>query len=840
MCAEKHDSPNKLEEYRSKRSADATPEPFGGDPTPTSGAHLFVVHKHAASRLHWDLRLEWDGVLLSWAIPQGPCLDPTVKRLAMQTEDHPLEYKDFEGVIPKGNYGAGEMIIWDRGVWVPIEEEKYTWDQKILFDLKGYKLRGRWALIHTGRRPGQDKKQWLLIKKSDGASMPVEQQSFDQGSVVSGLTVEDLRDQTSRAADIRADLETANAPKRQVRAGALKVQNAQVGRAPFTDPNWIFELKHDGFRVIAGREDGKARLFYRSGKESTEIYPEITQALSMQPFGDLVLDGEVVVLDDEARSSFQLLQKRAQLRRRPDIQRATMQLPAILYVFDLLAFEGYDLRDLPLMERKRFLKRVLPASGPLRYADHVEEQGEALFEQVKALGLEGLMAKRRDGKYVGRRVDHWLKLKADHTDEFVVVGFTRPKRARTGFGALHLALRKGETLDYVGRVGSGYSESELAEISALLEGTELEEPAFGGAPPEGHVGRWSKEASDDVWVTPRLMVEVQFTERTDDGMLRHPVFKRVRPDLMDIDTAVEDEPREVRYTNRGKLFWPEAGYTKGDLIDYYQWAYPHLQPFLADGPLVMTRYPDGIDGKSFYQKSAPGFLPGWVRRFPLYSEHTQREIEYLVVDCAETMGWIANMASIPLHIWHSRTTNLQRPDWCLIDLDPKGAPFTDVVDIALAVHALCDEIGLPNYIKTSGATGLHIFVPMAGLCTYAQVRDLAMLIAKVVLTDLEKIATVVRHIPSRKGRVYIDTLQNAHGQLIVSPYCVRPRPGAPVSTPLDWSEVDHKLDPTAFTIKTVPPRVEAREFDPLLPLLTADVDLMSVLTALGQKLEELS
>ncbi|MFT7623882.1 MAG: bifunctional non-homologous end joining protein LigD [Myxococcota bacterium] len=815
-----------LTQYREKRSGDGTPEPMGeGLDTRT---RVFALHKHNATRLHWDLRLEWEGVLLSWAIPRGPTHDPKIKRLAVQTEPHPLEYVDFEGVIPKGNYGAGEMILWDRGVWTPIDEEQYTWEQKILFELQGFKVRGRFALIKT-RRSGGSKDEWLLIKKDDAFARPgVEDDSFDQGSIISGLTIEDLAAGSSRADAIRADLTRAAVPARTVSLSAFEPQNARRGNGPFSDPDWLFEVKYDGFRVIAEKNGSSVRLRYRSGRDATAVFPEIVQALSRQPFNHLLIDAEAVVLDGEGRPSFQRLQKRAQLKRHDLIQSATVQLPAVLYCFDLVAIEGYDLRDLPLIERKAYLRRVLPESGPLRFSDHFEEHGELMFEHVAQLGLEGIMAKRKASRYLGKRTDDWLKIKNEHTDNFLVVGYTAAETS------ICLARREGDVLRYAGRVGSGLSDEKMAELKRWLKGTEVPDCPVGREPGDG---RWGRKDVRYIWVQPRLMVEVQFTETTDDGHLRHPVYLRLRLDESFVDDPTESGPlREVPYTNRDKLFWHDEGYTKGDLIDYYLAVAPWLLPLLEDRPLVLTRYPDGPDGKSFFQKDAPSYLPSWVRRQRMYSEQTKNETNYLIADCPETLGYIANMASIPLHVWSSRSVDLQHPDWCIIDLDPKEAPFAHVIQIALAVRALCEEIGLPSFIKTSGATGLHVLLPLARMCTYQQCRDLAMLIARAICRDLGDIATVERALQRRDGKVYIDTLQNGHGRLIVSAYCVRPRPGAPVSTPLLWEEVTETLEPRDYTIKNVPQRLVSLGFEPLTPILDSVPDLLGALEKLSVKL----
>ncbi|MHC4818607.1 MAG: DNA polymerase ligase N-terminal domain-containing protein, partial [Planctomycetota bacterium] len=426
-----------LEEYRAKRKADRTPEPFGGGP---ARPHLFTVQKHAATSLHYDFRLEWNGVLLSWAVPKGPSPDPLVKRLAMQTEDHPVEYADFEGVIPEGNYGAGQVIVWDQGCWLPLEDpDDGLAKGKLLFELRGHKLGGVWTIFRT-KKKGKETREWLLVKKPDGHAE--EEPPWSEASVFSGLEVEELRDGHRRDADLRRELEALGARKRPVAPDSVKVMLAETAEHVPTKGEWIYELKYDGFRLLCGND----RLLYRSGRDATHLYPEVMRTMRRLPYADLVLDAEIVVLDEEGKPDFQRLQKRAQLSRPTEIERAAVERPVVAYVFDLLAAEGYDLRPLPLLQRKELLRRILPPQGTLRYTDHIEGRGEELFAQVKTMGLEGVVAKRPDSPYRGLRSPAWIKVRADRTGDFVVVGFTAPKGGRTGLGALHLGAYDGAEL----------------------------------------------------------------------------------------------------------------------------------------------------------------------------------------------------------------------------------------------------------------------------------------------------------------------------------------------------------------------------------------------------------
>ena len=825
----------RLARYRAKRSASATSEPFGG--ARPGGGRLFVVQKHRASSLHWDLRLEMDGVLVSWAVPRGPSPSQSDKRLAVHVEDHPLEYADFEGVIPEGSYGAGPSIVWDRGLWTAVEDPREGMRKgKLLFDLKGYKLRGRWTLVRT--KGGEDN-HWLLIKERDAYEDPEGGTGdYADESILSGLTVEELGEGGDFGARIRERCGVAGAVAGDVRAEAVKVMNAESREEPFSRPGWVFEIKYDGYRLLGEAGGGGARLISRNGNDLTRVFPEVALALGKLPYRAAVLDGEVVVNDAGGIPSFQLIQKRGRLQRESDIARAAVALPATWYAFDLLAFEGYDLRGLPLVERKALLREVLPPTGPVRYSEHVAEQGEQMFRHVVGLGLEGVVGKRADSVYVGGRSRSWLKVCTIHTADFAIHGFTEPDAGRTGFGALHLAFKGEDGFVYAGRVGTGFTARLLAELGERVRSLPEVAPPTGAevAGPGRHR-----------WVSPELVAEVRYKQVTEAGVLRHPSFLRLRDDKSPAECVPSDagrrlaEPvappeaapeRIVHFTNLDKPFWPEEGYAKGDLVEYYRRIAPWILPYLADRPVVLTRFPDGIDGKSFFQKNAPDFAPSWIRRVRLYSDGSERDLDYFVADDLESLLYVANSASIPLHIWQSRVADISRPDFCVLDLDPKDAPFSDVVRIARFLRELCDEIGLPSFVKTSGSTGLHVLVPLGRQATYEQSRNIGNLLALMAVRDLEEIATVARRPSQREGKVYVDFLQNGHGRLIVAPLCVRPLPGAPVSVPLDWDEVDEGLAIADHTIATVPERMEVRG-DPMREVLELRPDLGYSLERLG-------
>jgi bifunctional non-homologous end joining protein LigD len=793
---------------------------------------LFVVQQHAARRLHWDLRLELGGTLRSWAVPRGPSADPAEKRLAVEVEDHPVEYADFEGRIPEGNYGAGAVIVWDRGSWRPVGDPQAGLEAgKLVFHLQGYKLHGEWTLVRTRRgKEGMKqggKQEWLLLKHRDAHAGPG--RPFSAESVLSGRTVEEVAEGTGRAVRAAAEAARLGAPARRLSDAELAPMLAGRADGPFDGEGWVFELKYDGYRLLALREGGRAALRHRSGEDVTGLYPELARAVEALPV-DCALDGEVVVLAAGGRPSFQALQGRSGLSRREDRLRAAVESPATLFAFDLLSLGGRDLRELPLLARKRLLAEVVPRLGPLRYADHVAGQGAAFYREVEARGLEGVMAKRADAPYRAGRSGAWLKLRATRTADLAVVGFTAPRGGRCCFGALLLAGHRSGALVYAGAVGSGFTEAQLRELHARLLPRVREAPPCGGPVPTGR---------GNTWVEPEVVIEVRYGEWTDEGLLRQPVFLRVREDKRVAEAECEPGRaggRAVTITNPGKVFFPGEGITKGELADYYRAIAPHLLPWLADRPVVLTRYPEGIEGKSFFQKDAPSWRPPWMRTVTIHAEANGRDLQHFLVDDADGLLWLVNLGVVPFHVFSCRAGTLDRPDWCILDLDPKEAPFADVVRIARAARALCEEIGLPVHAKTTGQRGLHLLVPLGRQLDHRQSRALGELLARVLEARLPDVATTARSIPLRRGRVYLDYLQNGFGKTIVAPYAVRPRPGAPVSTPLRWEEVDGGLSPARFTIRNAVQRAERLGPDPLLPVLGPGPDLLAALERLRGRL----
>jgi bifunctional non-homologous end joining protein LigD len=707
---------------------------------------------------------------------------------------------------------------------------------------------------------------------------PGDPDEFAEESVLSGLTVEEIKSGESPADQIRKALEHEEKAVR-VRVDPKKVEpmHCETREGAFTHDDWLFELKLDGYRLIASKSKGEALLLTRNGNDYTNVFPEIARAVKALPFDECIVDGEVVVCDAKGLPSFSRLQQRGRLSSAMDIRRAAVELPATFYAFDLLAFEDFDLRPLPLLRRKELLKEVVPALGALRYLDHIEREGEAFLKQVTAMGLEGIVAKKSDCPYRKGRSPNWLKIKAEKTGDFVIVGFTKPNGSRAHFGALQLADWVNGTLVYAGRVGTGFDDDLLNELHELLDPIVRKDPlcagpVFGPAT-EPRTSEQIPETSTTIWTEAVHVCEVQYREVTPDGLLRHATFKRLRndkkahecerqgfvtgsgkgeggiespvsrPALVNGSNTASHEPpappakapvqKNIAFTNLKKIYWPAEKYTKGDLIDYYRAASKWLLPYLENRPVVLTRFPDGIDGKSFYQKDAPVFAPEWMRTIPIWSEETQREIRYFICDCEEALLYLANMGSIPLHIWASREGSLELADWCVIDLDPKEAPFSDVIRCAQVLHRVCESVGLPNYVKTTGKTGLHILLPLGRQCTYEQSRMLGELLARVVLRELADIATITRHVTKRGDKVYLDYLQNRHGQTIVAPFSVRPLPGATVSMPLVWQEVDASLDPRTFTIANGIARMERMGRDPVLPVLENKPDLAQVLEQLA-------
>ena len=837
------DKPSALARYRQKRDPGKTNEPFeaeplvSGEPTWVSS---FVVHVHAASRRHYDLRLGMHGVLKSFAVPRGPTLNPREKRLAVETEDHPISYLDYEGIIPKGNYGAGPMIAWDVGQvrFLDKDAEAGLRAGKLDFELRGIKLRGRFALVLTKRMEG-NQRQWLLLKKPDAFSR--EQGSIIEEapeSVLSGLTVEQLHLAEQRAAEQRELALTLGAARQDLDARGLVPMACQSAEGPLESAAYLYELKLDGVRIVADKRGDDVTLHYRKGRSATQAYPEVVRALRALPAQRLVLDGEIVAFDPRGRPNFQLLAQRFSASNPHDVQLAMRAVPVSYFAFDLLALGDLDLRAMTLEKRKQVLAQVVPKRGILRTLDHVAGSGTAIYEFCRTQRLEGVVAKRSASPYrVGPRASSdWLKIKCDREDDFVVVGFTRGNAGRA-LGALDIASFELGQLVSRGKVGSGLDIRTLSLLWKELHTRVVDAPAAQGELIPAPRGR--------TFVRPELVVNVRYAGFTDDGHLRHPVFMGLRADVDPEDCtaapahppALIEEPhgpREplaprpveaVKISNAKKVFWPGEGYTKGDLCAYYDALAPHILPFLRARPVILVRYPDGIEGKSFYQWNAPQGTPSWVRTVRVrWEARENKEVELFLIEDRDTLLYIANLGCIPLHILAARVSDLDACDFLTVDFDLSGGIYANAITLARALFELLQQIGLTSYPKTSGQTGLHVLVPLGARVNFPAACALADLLGKLLAARFSDIATTERRKDKRGARVYIDTGQTGTTRAIVAPYSVRAYSGARISTPLSWDEVSFALDPARFTIFSVPERARSIR-DPMEGFFETPVDL---------------
>lgn len=857
----------KLDDYRKKRDATRTPEPVGAEPrrpvVPTMNG-AYVVHLHDASRRHYDLRLEAAGVLASFAVPKGPSFDIDAKHLAVHTEDHPIEYLDFEGVIPDGNYGAGPMIVWDRGQvrYLDFSSEEGLEKGKIDFVLTGFKLRGRFALV----RLKDSQNEWLLFKKRDAfASKERDILHEAPRSVLSGLTVEELGEAPAIARRIEDEAAALGAPARSATPAKLVPMLCGGATPALDDPSLLYELKLDGVRILAEKEGPAVRLRYRSGRDATASYPEIARALASLSAERVVLDGEIVAFDEGGRPSFQRLGRRIHLTRASDVRRAVYEVPVVYVVFDLLALGEHDLTSLPLEERKRFLRELCPGSGVFRVLDHLVGSGSALLDFCRAQKLEGLIAKRRKSLYIPgpRRTDDWLKVKCERDEDFVIVGYTVGEGARRELGALDIATYEGDRLVVRGKVGSGLDDATvellLARLGPLVTTTPTAEGDYQPAPK----GR--------THVRPELVTNVRFLGWSEDGHARFPVFRGLREDLPPTactaiphadgdaerrapETVVEDAnapaaPSELptstqarpmarfSVTNRNKIFWPELGLTKGDLVAYYEAVAPVLLPYLKDRPVVLVRYPDGVHGKSFFQWNVPVGLPSWVQTMTMPARRDDKHTKtvFLVRD-TDSLLYLANLACIPIHILAFRTGAVYEAcDFLTLDFDLKGASFTIAIDLARSLHEILEAIGLPGFPKTSGQTGLHVLVPLGPGVSFDTAKALADLLGRLLVERHPRTATMERIVEKRGGKVLVDTGQTGPARTIVAPYSVRASPRATVSTPVTWDEVTPALDPALFTMQAVAERTRSLG-DPMASMLGTEPDVASAVARLGQLL----
>ncbi len=755
-----------LSEYRRKRDPARTPEPF--ESRARGSAPIFVVQRHHARRLHYDLRLERDGALASWAVPKGVPLEPGMQHLAVHVEDHPLDYADFEGEIPQGEYGAGTVEIWDRGTYELVEQKK---DGGLTVRLHGERLEGTWALVPA--KLSGDPKNWLIVRKRerhDGAA--------------------------------RATYEPMLA--------------TLVRDVPRGD-GWLFEVKWDGYRALAYVHGGETTLVSRRGNDLTERFSEVARAVAQATKSpDCVVDGEVCALDERGRSSFSAMQQ------------GSAETPLVYYAFDLLELDGTPLVDRPLTERRARLEQLLEPGNAIVRLSEAFDDGVALLAAAREQGLEGIIGKRADSRYLpGRRGREWVKIKTHGRQEFVIAGYTRGKgRRSSSFGSLVLAVRRDGELVYVGNVGTGFNEAEIERLLRKLRPLERATPPFREVPKMPRVRK-----GDVVWVEPKLVAEIEFVEWTHDGHLRAPSYLGLRDDkppddvraeipdasvparLAPIDGEVRKGERVLKLSNREKAFWPDEGITKGDLLAYYRAIAPVLVPHLKDRPFTMKRYPDGWQGEHFFQKDAPKHMPEWIKKVPYLATtretpRRQRWIQVPLVNDELALLWMVNMGCIDMNTWYSRIDKPDRPDFVLFDLDPSpDVGFRETIEVAVLVREVLDALGLASFPKTSGSRGIHILVPIARRHTYDETRLFAEIVAGALARSHRGLVTTEWTKAKRSG-VLIDANQNGEGKTIASVYSVRPRQGAPVSTPLRWEEVAEELDPLAFTMDVVLARVE--------------------------------
>ncbi len=769
-----YDAIVKLDPYRRKRNPDRTPEPFHDGNG--AGGSLFVIQRHAARSLHYDLRLERDGALASWAVPKGMPLEPGERHLAVHVEDHPLGYATFEGEIPAGQYGAGTVEIWDTGTYELLEEKR---DGGLTVRLHGRRYEGVWTLVpaHLDGNP----KNWLLLRKS------------------------------------RESERTTYAPMLATLAAALP-----------EGPEWTYEPKWDGYRALATVAGDITTLRSRNGNDLTARFGGVAAAISRAVGrADAVLDGEICALDESGRSGFGLLQRG--------------EGTTVFVAFDLLELAGESLLDLPLRERRARLAGLLDAGVAGVILSPSFDDGQALLDAARERQLEGVVAKRDSSRYQpGRRSSDWCKIKLRGRQEFLIAGFTRGRGRRgDGIGALILGVHEAEGLRFAGNVGTGFTDAELARLAGLLRPLRRDTSPFAETPRMPRI-----RFADVSWVEPTLVAEVEFAEWTRDGRLRAPVYRGLRDDK-EADAVVREQPaitpevrrgrRVLTLSNLDKPFWPEEGITKGDLLTYYRDIAATLLPHLRARPFTMKRYPDGWQGKHFFQKDAPSHMPSWISSAPFPASTRageQRTIDYALVNDELALLWMVNMGCIDMNAWTSRADRPERPDWVIFDLDPsEDVGFPEVIQVALLVKETLDLLGLEGFPKTSGSRGVHVLLPIARRHTYEQTRSFATIVAGALARAHPGLVTTEWVKRKRRG-VLVDANQNGAGKTTASVYSVRPRAGAPVSTPLRWNELRPGLDPAMFTMDGVRARI-ARHGDLFAPVLELNQSLGKALRLLG-------
>ena len=857
-----------LTTYRKKRDFRKTPEPKGGGTARRRRGLAYVIQKHAASHLHYDFRLELDGVLKSWAVPKGPSLNPSDKRLAVEVEDHPVEYGDFEGTIPKGEYGGGSVLLWDRGTWEPSGDAHEGLRRgRLSFDLFGEKLKGKWLLIRMKGRDEDRKPTWLLFKEKDAESRTRGDVLVDRPeSVKTGRAIEDVgsngkvwhsdkpRARSGRSAPARGAAvprvtarkaaatrttraRTSKSAPRTPRMPSMQLATL-VTRAPEGD-DYLHEIKYDGYRAFCRLARGSASFLMRSGQDWTSRFAALASDAERLDVDQAVLDGEVVIVEPDGRTSFQALQNSMSGAARGAL---------VYYAFDLLSRDGEDLTKLPLEDRKGALRELLADAGDtMRYSDHVVGNGPAVFEEACRRGLEGIISKRRDAPYRGGRVGSWLKVKCTARQELVIVGYTEPQGSRAGFGALLLGVRNGAgPIRYAGRVGTGFTHESLVDLTRRLRALETKEPPVTGGPRSGRGVHW---------VEPKLLAEVAFTGWTDDGKLRHPSFQGLREDKKPSEARrerpapppkptrkgppkrdpdkkdpqrdpphddpkhppVREPPSEARGAVAGvvishpdRVLFPEAGITKRDLASYIEAVAERMLPHVKGRPLMLLRCPEGRTRGCFFQKH-PGFtVPQAVRQITV--RESKGNATYLAVSSAAGLVGLVQVGVVEIHIWGAREDRQDAPDRLVFDLDPDpSVPWPRTVRAALDLRERLRALGLESFPKTTGGKGLHVVAPFRRGPSWEDVARVGSAVAAAMIQDEPDGFTTTLSKARRRGKILIDTLRNRRGATWVAPYSPRAREGAPVSMPLAWSEVTPKLKPTAFTVRTAADRLRRKD-----------------------------
>jgi bifunctional non-homologous end joining protein LigD len=882
-----------LTAYKKKRSFSKTPEPTGGK---SSGEQLqFVIQKHAASHLHYDFRLELRGVLKSWAIPKGPSTDPSVKRLAMMVEDHPFDYKDFEGIIPKGQYGGGTVIVWDQGTYEPAEEQlddkkameksllRQLHQGKLVITIKGKKLKGDYALVKSSY---QGEHSWLLMKVKDKYAKETDITKKDK-SILSGKTIAQMAKSADHVWQSNRKIKTVEspvakkaAPKKAVKKTAGKKQAIPAGITPmlatlvdkpFNAEGWIYEVKWDGYRALAFCNGKKVELKSRNNKSFDEKFYPIHAALSKLGL-KAILDGEIIVAGDNGLSNFSDLQN----------WRSEADGDLKFYVFDLLWYDGYSLMGLPLVERREKLKEILPEHPLIHLSQAFDASGTEFFDVAKKMQLEGIIAKKEDSYYApGVRSKEWLKIKVSKRHEVVIGGYTKNEGSAKTFSSLLVGVYDAGQFKYTGKIGTGFNDETQKEIMKRMKKLVTKKMPFDVEPDVNKPSRFrpNPPKAEATWLKPQLVCEVSYTELTSDGVMRHPSFEGMREDKNAKDVHPE-KPRkagaivkeeksvlhrkkiireagatpartlvnpsekqqvkkingkELKFTNLHKLYWPKERISKGNLINYYYQVAPYMLPYLKDRPQSLNRHPNGINGESFYQKNIAGKFPSWIGTHDYENTTKEGSKKFFVCKDEAHLLYMANLGCIEINPWHSRIQSPDKPDWCVIDLDPDTSnTFDQVVDVALVIREVLNAVGVISYPKTSGSTGMHIYIPLGAKYDYEQSKMLAQLVVTLAHREVESMTSLERSPSKRKGLIYLDYLQNRSIQTLAAPYSLRPKPGATVSMPLDWSEVKHGLRILDFTIENAP--AEIRQRDKLFkPVLGKGINLQAVL----KKMEKL-